>query len=82
MGIREILVRIKLRIRTSDKWIRIQLRIRLLSSVTLRMPKFVVKILFCKHYLSEKGRTRIHTSDQWIRVRVAQNEADPDPQHW
>ncbi len=45
LGIRNILVRI--RIRTSDKWIRIQLRIRLFSSVTLRMQKKVLLFFSC-----------------------------------
>jgi hypothetical protein len=52
LGIRDILVRI----RTSEWWIRIQirlriqLRIRLFSSVTLRMPKKIFFIFFLITY--------------------------------
>ncbi len=49
LGIRDILVRI--RIRTSGYRIRIQLRIRLLSSVTLGMKKKIIFFLTHRHII-------------------------------
>ncbi len=54
LGIRDIIVRIRI-----DYWIQIQLRILLLSSVTLRMPNFFFHTFFlfvtyrtCRHIIS------------------------------
>jgi hypothetical protein len=58
LGIHGILVRI-----------RIQLWIQLLSSVTLRMPKFCVKFLFCKQSFSSLNT-------------FMRKGKDFDPQHW